>query len=443
LDRRSLELVRGGRRLRLQDKPTQVLIALLERPGEFITREELFKQLWPGDTFVDFDNSLNNAVSKLRSALGDAAEKPRFVETVGRRGYRFIGSIEDVEPQADQAAALPETVSARESNASALSPAGSDRTLRRGLMLAISAAVVTLAFAMFSGGSDRGWRTRFLSGKAPAASVQAPAAKQPPRERVTSEPLATVKSEVALLEAGALVENGQLEEAYARVLRGRSEMQSNSALSFAAAYVLTYAGYLDDAAWALEEMLAHDAQYLAQSVYSPNALLYQHHVDRFLTLLPSIDTPMVRFYRTLADVERGRRREADPVLGELFERNPHDLFARLGLALNAALSGRQAEVQTLSQALSRERQRISNHDGEITFKQAQILSFAGHATAALAELDRAVAEGFVCVACIEQTSLLEGVRATTTYRTIIDRARLRHEAFGRRFGLGGGSKRTG
>src|SRR4051794_165174 len=89
LDRRSGELSKAGSRLRLQEGPLRVLQALIDRPGDIVTRDELRRCLWPDDTFVDFDNGLNSAVNRLRAALGDRAEKPRFVETVGRRGYRF------------------------------------------------------------------------------------------------------------------------------------------------------------------------------------------------------------------------------------------------------------------------------------------------------------------------------------------------------------------
>jgi Tol biopolymer transport system component/DNA-binding winged helix-turn-helix (wHTH) protein len=85
------ELRRRGQRVRLQEQPFQVLAALLERPGEVVSREELRSKLWPADTFVDFDHSLNAAIRRLRDALGESAETPIFVETVARRGYRFIG----------------------------------------------------------------------------------------------------------------------------------------------------------------------------------------------------------------------------------------------------------------------------------------------------------------------------------------------------------------
>jgi len=94
VDLQTGELRKQGQKLRLQEQPFQVLAALLERPGEVVTREELRSKLWPSDTFVDFDHSLNAAIKRLRDVLGESAEKPIFVETLARRGYRFIGSVQ-------------------------------------------------------------------------------------------------------------------------------------------------------------------------------------------------------------------------------------------------------------------------------------------------------------------------------------------------------------
>src|SRR2546422_11332762 len=94
LDTQSGELRRHGLKIRLPDQSFQILRLLLERPRGVVTREELQKQLWTSDTFVDFDVGLNRAVRKLREALDHSAENPRFVETLPRRGYRFIGSVE-------------------------------------------------------------------------------------------------------------------------------------------------------------------------------------------------------------------------------------------------------------------------------------------------------------------------------------------------------------
>src|SRR5947209_2197346 len=87
------ELRKDGVKLKFGGQPFQVLAILLERPGEVVTREELQKRLWP-DTFVDVERNLNTAINKIREVLGDSAESPRFVETLSRRGYRFIGELE-------------------------------------------------------------------------------------------------------------------------------------------------------------------------------------------------------------------------------------------------------------------------------------------------------------------------------------------------------------
>ena len=90
------ELRKSGSKVRLQEQPFQLLAYLLTRSGEVVTRDELREKLWPADTFVDFDHSLNTAVNKVREALGDSASSPRFVETLARRGYRFLGPVDQV-----------------------------------------------------------------------------------------------------------------------------------------------------------------------------------------------------------------------------------------------------------------------------------------------------------------------------------------------------------
>jgi TolB-like protein/DNA-binding winged helix-turn-helix (wHTH) protein/Flp pilus assembly protein TadD len=96
VDLRSCELRKQGLKIKLQDQPCQILAVLLEKPGEIVTREELRSKLWHGDTFVDFDHSLNTAIMRLREALGDSPENPVFVETIPRRGYRFIAPVEEM-----------------------------------------------------------------------------------------------------------------------------------------------------------------------------------------------------------------------------------------------------------------------------------------------------------------------------------------------------------
>ena len=100
-DLQARELRKAGRRLRVQEQPFSVLLALIARPGAIVTREELRTELWPADTFVDFDHSLNTAVNKLREVLGDSATEPRFIETVARRGYRFVAELQPEQAPGD------------------------------------------------------------------------------------------------------------------------------------------------------------------------------------------------------------------------------------------------------------------------------------------------------------------------------------------------------
>jgi DNA-binding winged helix-turn-helix (wHTH) protein/Tol biopolymer transport system component len=139
VDLRSGELRKNGLNLRLRGQPFEVLTMLLERPGEIVTREELQRRLWPADTFVDFDHSLNTAVNKIREVLGDSAETPRYVETVPRRGYRFIAPVD----------ALTPSPSPTRERGLRLVGAGEGASLRRwvaagGLVVVIAAVLVAL-----------------------------------------------------------------------------------------------------------------------------------------------------------------------------------------------------------------------------------------------------------------------------------------------------------
>jgi TolB-like protein/DNA-binding winged helix-turn-helix (wHTH) protein len=118
VDFRAGELLKNGRRIRLQDQPLQVLAMLLEKPGAVVTREEVRKRLWPGDTFVDFDHGLNNAINRLREALNDSADTPRFIETLPRRGYRFIADVRSETPAPIEES--PQVTSSESSTASSV-----------------------------------------------------------------------------------------------------------------------------------------------------------------------------------------------------------------------------------------------------------------------------------------------------------------------------------
>ena len=132
VDPRAGELRKNGLRIRLQEQPFQILLALVGKPGEVITREELRAKLWPADTFVDFDHGLNAAINRLRDALGDSAEAPRFVETLARRGYRFIGTVK--KPLAATNAAANENLAG-----------GEQRGIKWRIVVPVAVAVVALA----------------------------------------------------------------------------------------------------------------------------------------------------------------------------------------------------------------------------------------------------------------------------------------------------------
>src|SRR5215469_11583264 len=152
LDVRAGELRRNGVQVKLQNQPFQVLAMLLEHPGEIVTRDELRALLWPAETFVDFDHGLNSAVRRLREALCDSAERPIFVETVGRRGYRFVFPVEKTHSnnRNGNGAVLPVPSDVATLEAQPMPPAGmtpSGRWLRWivaiGLVVILSATLLT------------------------------------------------------------------------------------------------------------------------------------------------------------------------------------------------------------------------------------------------------------------------------------------------------------
>jgi len=109
------ELRKSGHKIGLQEQPFQVLVLLLAQAGQLVTREELQKRLWPADTFVDFDLGMNTAIKKIRAALGDSADNPKFVETLPRKGYRFICPVEKVTSVAPGPAVSGNTTSSQSS----------------------------------------------------------------------------------------------------------------------------------------------------------------------------------------------------------------------------------------------------------------------------------------------------------------------------------------
>ncbi len=159
VDARTGELLKDGLRVRLPDQSFQVLLLLLEKPGELVSREALRNELWPEDTFVDFDHGLNAAVNRLREALGDSADHPKFIETLPRRGYRFIGvagTHEERVPAESASAAVGDAVAASEHVEQPPSTTKAETAARSRLrkagrvaaVLLVALCVLTLIFAV-------------------------------------------------------------------------------------------------------------------------------------------------------------------------------------------------------------------------------------------------------------------------------------------------------
>jgi TolB-like protein/DNA-binding winged helix-turn-helix (wHTH) protein len=166
-DLRAGELLKNGRKVRLQEQPFQILAMLLEHPGEVVTREDLRLKLWPADTFVDFDHGLNNAINRLREALGDSADSPRYIETLSRRGYRFIAPVDrgvsaaarTSEVANSELVAVPEeVVPSGRLTSSASHPLS-------WLWMPVTALAVLLALLL--GLNVRGWRDRLFTKSTP------------------------------------------------------------------------------------------------------------------------------------------------------------------------------------------------------------------------------------------------------------------------------------
>jgi len=155
VDASSRELFKQGRKVKLQEQPFELLLALLERPGEVLTREELKQRIWPDDTVVDFDRGLNRAINRVRGALGDSAENPRFVETLPRRGYRFIAPVREF----DLTEVIPASSGATEGvkREPPAGPASRTRAIAgKRALLAAAGAVVLAAALLWNPGNWRG-----------------------------------------------------------------------------------------------------------------------------------------------------------------------------------------------------------------------------------------------------------------------------------------------
>jgi DNA-binding winged helix-turn-helix (wHTH) protein len=148
VDLRTGELHKKGLKIKLQEQPFQILAMLLEHAGDIVTRGELRHRLWPEDTFVDFDQGLNKAINKIREALGDSAESPRFIETLPKRGYRFIAPINGTNKYSESTKFADDPQPQAGKNNDSKSTAGDSASRRWAIGLRSTAALGT-AFLLF------------------------------------------------------------------------------------------------------------------------------------------------------------------------------------------------------------------------------------------------------------------------------------------------------
>ena len=167
VDLRAGELRKNGVKIRLQGQPLEVLALLLERPGQVVTREELQQKLWAGDTFVDFEHGLNKAISRVREALGDEADNPRFVETLPRRGYRFIAPVDGRETLGGRDRKPGPTL--QPDNVAASKARREPLIRRRALRYSLKGRVFVIAAMHLPSGDQRGEKKSPEPGKAETA----------------------------------------------------------------------------------------------------------------------------------------------------------------------------------------------------------------------------------------------------------------------------------
>jgi DNA-binding winged helix-turn-helix (wHTH) protein/tetratricopeptide (TPR) repeat protein len=240
-----------------------------------------------------------------------------------------------------------------------------------------------------------------------------------------------------LIEVLILVETSRVEEAYDRVLALRRLHPDYPEGLASQAYVLRYAGYLEEAERSLRSALEIDPLQLAVDPAGnvPNSLLYQGKVDEYLALLPANDSAYHRYYRGFAEMLRDDEDRAREILDPAFRSNPSDLFARFSHALLAILEGDKASARAIVRAVSRQRRALQASDGEVTYKQAQLLALAGDTDGALADLALAIDQGFFCSPYIGSDPALQSLRNRPEFERAVATAEQRHLAFGRRFGL--------
>ncbi len=237
------------------------------------------------------------------------------------------------------------------------------------------------------------------------------------------------------LKAAILVETGKDEDAYVLLAEARRRLPWNPDIEYQGVYVLRYAGFLDRAAKRLDTLLARDPVYLSVEGWTPNTLLYRNRLAAFLDRLPEADSPVFLYYRGLVKFLQGKPQEAVRVLRPAFTHNPNDVFARLSAALVAILAGDKSTALVRLNDLVLDRTRLGLSDGEITYKIAQLYVLAGRTDTALDQLERAVGQGFFNLRYMQSDPVFASLRKNLRFEAIVDKAKVRYDAFGRRFAL--------
>lgn len=160
VDRQRQQVFRGSTRLRLQGKVYQVLVVLMQKPGEVVTREELRQALWPADTHVNYDANVNTTVNKLRQALGESTDKPAYIETIPRRGYSFIGTAQFSEKPFSQEAIVPVENAQLPVVANSSGAPSADQPQRRTWLTLVIVGLI-LAGVLLGAGAATLWIARF------------------------------------------------------------------------------------------------------------------------------------------------------------------------------------------------------------------------------------------------------------------------------------------
>lgn len=237
------------------------------------------------------------------------------------------------------------------------------------------------------------------------------------------------------LKARVMAETGRVDEAYRLVRDALRDDPENIDLHRAHAALLAQTGFLDAARTHLQRVTSADPNHLGEHGVLATPYLYAGDLPRFLESLPESDAPRFRYARGFAELMQGRADAAYRTLEPSFRSNPADAHARLSHALLAVIEGRHDEARAIVRHFVRQRELVRETDPEMTYRIAQLAALAGDDALALRQLERAIQQGFFCVAWIERDPALVSIRGTSRYADLLALARRSHDAFAKRFEL--------